>query len=94
MNTKTHTVRIGLAGLSLAAALAVAAGPAVADIPLTPVNEPTAVADTTGTGSWQPATGSANSNVIPFISPGSAEIMRTVTDATGSTCSGCTNTPR
>ncbi|MFE5287419.1 hypothetical protein ACFRAQ_20840 [Nocardia sp. NPDC056611] len=47
MNIKNPTIRIGLAGLTLAAALTVAAGPAAAETPVPSVATPVA----TDTGS-------------------------------------------
>lgn len=101
MNSKNRTARTGFAAFTLAAALTAAAAPASAEITLTPAEAPTAVAGTTtgsGTGSWNPYTGSANSPVVPYISPGSASVMGNLLDAItillgGRPCHGCANDP-
>ncbi|MFD6351718.1 hypothetical protein KHQ06_33230 [Nocardia tengchongensis] len=72
MNTKNRTIRAGLAALAMGAAVATATGPAMADIPLTPISSsPSDIAGlatgsgqrengTTGTGGGGSFSGSAS----------------------------------
>ncbi|MGW4534444.1 hypothetical protein ACWEOI_26225 [Nocardia sp. NPDC004340] len=59
MNTKNRTVRAGLATVALAAALAAFAGPASAEVPLTPTTTADQIATSLDSGSSALTSGSA-----------------------------------
>ncbi|MGW4352796.1 hypothetical protein ACWELJ_11980 [Nocardia sp. NPDC004582] len=69
MNTKSHTVRTGLATLALAAGLAAVAAPASAEVPLTPVTDNGAAPIATGLDSGSSALISGSAAISNMLFP-------------------------